>query len=149
MRANPIQDKKQSLATLVGARRGLVVACCAALIICLLSQQAGGARAQTDLSVRASFDANVPVTADAAIELRLSRALKSDEGRIAVVIGRADMTGLFIINGTRLVYSPALVPLPLGESRVAVYLVRADGSWLELAHFTLQVIKEKPAPAPT
>jgi hypothetical protein len=79
----------------------------------------------------------------------LSRPLKADEGRLAVIIGRADVTSLFISDGMRLVYSPSLVPLPLGESLVIAYLVGNDNMWRELGRFQLRVVKEKPAPTQT
>lgn len=130
-------------------RRGIVSAFCFAVIVCVLWLQVNAAHAQDGLSVTASFNPQTPLTPDTPIELRLSRAPKEDEGRIAVIINHADVTSLFIIDGTRLVYSPALVPLPLGASQVVVYLVGADGAWREVARFDLQVAKEKPAPTPT
>lgn len=130
-------------------RRGVVSAFCIAVIACSLWRQANLAHAQDSLSVSASFNHQTPLTSDTPIELRLSRALKQDEGRIAVIINHADVTSLFITDGTRLVYSPTLVPLPLGASQVVVYLVGADGAWREMARFALQVAKEKPASTPT
>jgi hypothetical protein len=102
-----------------------------------------------DLQVTANFTPDQPVAPDTSIELRLSRELKEDEGRIAVIIGHTDVSSLFIINGTRLVYSPALAPLPLGESQVVVSLIGADGAWREVARFPLQVIKASLVPTPT
>lgn len=132
-----------------GARVAFVAACAVVMIVVWLWCAAGSVSAQEEgLTVTASFGEGRVVGPDTPIELRLNRALKPDEGRAAVVIGRADVTSLFIVTGTRLVYSPALVPLPLGQSRVVVYLVRADGAWIELAHFTLQVVKDEPTPVP-
>jgi hypothetical protein len=131
------------------ARRALVISCCITVFAGSWWRQADVAYAQDGLSVTANFNARTPVTPDTPIELRLSRALTSGEGRIAVIINRTDVTSLFIVDGTRLVYSPALVPLPLGASQVVIYLVGADGAWREVAHFDLQVAKEMPAPTPT
>src|SRR2546430_17443157 len=111
--------------------------------------QASRVQAQNDLSVTASFNSQTPLTPDTPIELHLSRSLKTEEGRIAVLIDHADLTTLFIIDGVRLVYSPALVPLPLGESQLILYLITNDNKWREVARFPLQVVKEKPAPMPT
>src|SRR2546421_11170146 len=61
-----------------------------------------------DLQITANFTEDRPVTAGTSIELRLSRELQGDEGRIAVLINKADVTSLFIIDGVRLVYSPSL-----------------------------------------
>jgi hypothetical protein len=104
---------------------------------------------QDDLAITPSFDAHTPVTPDKPIELRLSRSLKGNEGHIAIIIGRADVTSLFIIDGLRLVYSPTLVPLPLGESQLVVYLVGGDNGWRELGRFQLAVVNKKPEPIPT
>src|SRR4051812_44533801 len=108
------------------ARVALAVIYCIVMIATALWGEVGNASAQEGLTVTASFGAGKMVSPDTAIELRLSRALRTDEGHVAVIIGRADVTSLFIVNETRLVYSPALVPLPLGESRVVVYLVHTD-----------------------
>jgi len=117
----------------------------------LALQVGSGARvsAQSDLRVTATFTQEQPVTPDTSIELRLSRALAAGDGRLAIVIGSVDVTSMFITDETRLVYSPALVPLPLGASQVVVYLVNADGAWREVARFELQVVKERPVSAPT
>jgi hypothetical protein len=93
--------------------------------------------------VTASFNPQTELTPDTPIELHLNRSLKVDEGRLAVLIDHLDVTSLFIIDGPRLVYSPALVPLPLGESHAVVYLAVNDNSWRELGRFRLHVVKEK------
>lgn len=121
----------------------LFAACGWALVLCL------AVSAESDLAVTANFDPQHPVTPEAPIELNLSRPLRTDEGRIAVVIDRIDVTSLFIVDGARLVYSPSLVPLPLGQQEMLVYLVSADNSWRMLGRFALNVVKEKPASAAT
>jgi hypothetical protein len=125
------------------------VAGCLAVFACSLWFQANRVQAQDGLSVTASFNSQTALTPNTPIELHLNRSLKADEGRIAVLIDRADVTSLFIIDGTRLVYSPILVPLPLGASQVVVYLVGTDGSWREVARFSLQVVKETPTATPS
>jgi hypothetical protein len=87
----------------------------------------------------------MPTTPDSPIELNFSRALKPVEGRIAIIIDRNDVTSLFVSDGTRMVYTAALVPLPLGESQLIVYLIGADNVWREIGRFGM-VVKEKPAP---
>jgi hypothetical protein len=106
------------------------------------------ATASEDLQVAASFRADTAMTVDSSIELRLSRELGEGEGRIAVIIGRTDVTSMFVMDGLRLTYIPNLVPLPLGKSNLVVYQVSTDGTWNELATFTLQVVKEVTATAP-
>jgi hypothetical protein len=121
----------------------------AGLAVCagLLWLQSNHAQNQNDLSVTASFDAQTPLTPDTSVQLHLNRSLKPDEGRLAVIINRTDVTSLFVMDGTRLVYSPALVPLPLGESQLVVHCIGTNGVWRELARFDLRVVKAQPKPA--
>jgi hypothetical protein len=134
---------------LLGGARGWLALCCCGFALTLLVGSSTRAWAQGDLQITASFTQEPPVTPDTPIELRLSRALSASEGRLAIVIANADLTSLFISNETRLVYSPTLVPLPLGESPLVVYLISPDRTWRELARFVLQVVKERPTPVPT
>jgi hypothetical protein len=115
------------------------------MITCCLWLQAGHANAQTNLSVTTNLNAQVPAMPDTPIELRLSRELNKNEGRIAIMIDRSDVTSLFIVDGPRFVYSPSLVPLPLGESQLAVYLIGDDNGWHAIGRFTLRVLKERAA----
>jgi hypothetical protein len=101
-----------------------------------------------DLQVTSSFSADTAVTPDSSFELLLSRELREGEGRIAIIIGRTDVSSLFVQDGVRLTYVPNLVPLPLGKPNVVVYQVSMDGEWQELARFTIQVVKEAPAATP-
>lgn len=114
----------------------------------LCAHFAGRVFAQSDLSVTAQFAETASVPPETPIELLLSRPLKESEGRIAIIINRADVTSLFVVDGMRLVYSPTLVPLPLGSSEVAVYLVNEQQVWRELGRFRLHVTKDIPAPSP-
>jgi hypothetical protein len=122
---------------------------CVAVFAASLWLQANRVQAQNDLSITASFNSQTPLTPDTLIELHLSRPLKTADGRIAVIIDRNDVTSLFISDGTRLVYSPALLPLPLGQSQLIVYLIGADNVWREIGRFGLLVVKEKPVPTPS
>src|SRR5687768_6642456 len=113
-------------------RHGLAIGGGVMILTCCLWLQASYANAQSTLVVTSNFSEQVPAMPDTPIELRLSRELTANEGRIAITIGRADVTSLFIIDGRRFVYSPSLVPLPLGESQVVVYLVGDDNGWHEI-----------------
>lgn len=126
-------------------RQGLALGCCVVMITCSLCFQSSQAIAQTGFAVTANFHVDSPHMPDTPIELHLSRPLKPDEGRIAIVIARADVTSLFVSDGVRLTYVPNLLPLPLGRPDLVVYQVGVSGEWRELARFTLQVVKEKPA----
>src|SRR5688572_30482331 len=85
---------------------------------------------------------NIEVTADFAdreiapnerIGLKLSRDLQAGEGRLAVFIGIADLTSLFVIEPQTLSYTPKFFLLPGGENKLKVYLVQPDDRWKMLA----------------
>ncbi len=126
-----------------------MIAACCALIAGTSLILTGLTQARRDPAVNVVLNAHAPTTPDAPIELNLSRALKPEEGRIGIIIDRNDVTSMFISDGTRLVYSAGLVPLPLGESQLTVYLIGADNVWREIGRFGLLVVKEKPVPVPS
>ncbi len=86
------------------------------------------------------------------IELKLSRTLRSTEGRLAVVIGETDFSGLFAVGPEGLSYTPQIILLPAGESILTVYLVEpAGGEWRALAEFSLRVkavVESQPETSP-
>ncbi|HMP64211.1 MAG TPA: hypothetical protein PKD11_01380 [Pyrinomonadaceae bacterium] len=95
-------------------------------------------RPETPIAVTASFSGK-EITPDERIVLTLSRPLENGEGRIAVLVASTDLTALFSISPTELVYTPRLFHYPIGESPVTVYRVSADGEWMRLAEFKLKV----------
>jgi hypothetical protein len=128
-------------------RSVLIAACCVliagtSLILTSLTQ------ARSDPTVTVALNAQTPTTPDAPIELNFSRALKPVEGRIGIIIDRNDVTSLFVSDGMRMVYSAALVPLPLGESQLTVYLIGVDSVWREIGRFGLVVVKARLVPTP-
>src|SRR6185369_16807750 len=129
-------------------RSALIVAGCVAVLASCL-YLANQVRAEDDLAITPAFDTQTPITTNKPIELNLSRPLKTSEGYVAIMINRTDLTSLFVIDGQRRVYSPALVPLPLGQMQLVVYLVSQESSWREIGRFNLQVVKERPATNPT
>src|SRR4051794_21461721 len=86
---------------------GIIVSCLV-LLACSLWLRVSRVRAEDELTITAAFDSSVQLTPDTPFELNLSRSLKTGEGRIAIMIGRADLTSVFIADGTRLVYSPTV-----------------------------------------
>lgn len=94
---------------------------------------------ESTITVSPGFGADVYVAAQAPIELALSRVPTSAEGRIAVFVGTADLTSLFEVTGSRLVYRARGVDLPSGESELKVFLV--DGTaWNELTSLVIRVL---------
>src|SRR5262245_36058608 len=111
------------------------------------AERGSGASSQEpaqELVVTANFT-DQEVDASFAIALNLSRTLQAQEGRLAVLIGQADFTNLFIPSGNSLNYLPRILPLPAGESPVRVFLVSTSDEWRELTQLTLRV--KAPAPA--
>lgn len=94
--------------------------------------------AQQDLKVTANFNGQEILQTDN-LELKLSRTVKSDEGKVTVFLNETDVTSLLKINSETLIYSPSVSPLPVGENLIKVYLAVSDDDWKELADFKLLV----------
>lgn len=106
----------------------------------VLTTPAAGS-SQAPLTVTAGFDAALWRAPDAPIELRLSRALESGEGRIAVLVGLVDLSPLFTVTEDRLSYPQGAVPLPSGDNELAVYSVSPNGAWQEIGRVPLRVLR--------
>ncbi len=98
------------------------------------------------LKVSADFINKQSVAPDEKIELRLSRAIRPTEGRLAIFLGQADLTSLFISNGTVLTYTPQVLQLPLGNQEIIIYFVAPNDDWQEIARFPLPVAESAPEP---
>jgi len=107
--------------------------------------QSASEKSAVTFAVTASFADKNQVAPDEQIELRLNRAPGKAEGRIGVVINQTDISNLFTSIETTLRYNPQLLPLPLGESEMTIYLVSPKDQWKEIARFRLNVSNEKPA----
>ncbi len=75
------------------------------------------------------------------IEIVPSRPVRAAEGRLAVQIGKADVTDLFEPSDAGLRYRPKARPLPTGEQTVVVSLVTPNGEWKEIASLPLKVLR--------
>jgi hypothetical protein len=78
------------------------------------------------------------------LTLQLNRPVSPSEGTLAVFIGETDFTRLFTTTGNQLSYTPSVVPLPAGETRITVWLVTPDEHWRQIAQMPLRV-KSVPA----
>lgn len=103
------------------------------------------AQAAAKLVVTASFADKKQIVPDEQIELRLNRVPDKTEGRIGVIVNQTDLSNLFTPVETVLRYNPQLLPLPLGQSEVIVYLISPKDQWEEIARFALNVSNETPA----
>jgi len=129
-------------ASLAPAARAAVILVVA---LALTGFRASASQQPQDLSVQASFADKQSIAPDEPVELALSRELAPNEGRLAVLVGATDLTGLFQASARSLRYSVSALPLPVGETEVEVYLVAPNGEWKELARFALRVVG---APSP-
>lgn len=60
------------------------------------------------------------------LTLKLNRLVQPSEGTLAIFIGNTDFTRLFTTTGTQLTYTPSVMHLPAGETRITVWLVTPD-----------------------
>lgn len=112
------------------------------LLIVLIQEGATqGKLNKDDIQITANFVGR-EVAQNERIELKLNRDLEPGEGRLAVFVGITDLTALFTIEPQNLSYVPKIAPLPVGESKLTVYLVQPDGKWEVLAELPLKVKNE-------
>ena len=123
--------------------RTLPVVRCAVSGVLLVAAAAPSARAQsvaapTDLPVlTAEWDSARAQPREPLLVFRLTRPLTANEGRLAVVIGRSDVSALVDLRGRRVLLPLRGERLPDGEVRVEAYLVSTDGAWRKLGSFLL------------
>lgn len=91
------------------------------------------------LSVTADFGGDAWVDAYQPIGFRLSRPLAIQSERLAIVLGRTDLSALFTVTPLVARYAANTLPLPSGESEIAVYLVSAGQPWQEVGRFPIRV----------
>jgi hypothetical protein len=101
--------------------------------------QDGGPAVKAPLVIKANFTDNQPLAADAILEFQLNRPLANNEGRMALLIGQLDVTGLCATSERALRYEPKLLRLPPGESLLTIYLAPPVGEWREVARFSMRV----------
>jgi hypothetical protein len=82
------------------------------------------------------------VRRDDAIELTVAPFPAREEGRLAIMIGEADLSELFTPTGEGLRYQSHLMPLPPGQNEIVAYLVRPQGDWVEIARLPLKVLRK-------
>lgn len=90
------------------------------------------------LKATASFKSDESVAPDTAIEISLNRNLSAGE-KIAVTIEQTDVSGLFRQTENHFIYNAKLMPLPIGNSNLTVFLIEPNGTWKEIARLPLSV----------
>lgn len=106
------------------------------------------------LTISGNFIGRAFVAPGDPLEFTLSRAMLPGEGKLAVMIGRMDVTNLLTETATGFRYLPSPVALPLGVTDVVVYRITPGDVWQELARFPVQVSvsetsTQAPNPPPT
>lgn len=91
------------------------------------------------IAAHSAFAVGEYVAGDAPISFTLSRVPLPEEGRIAVRIGSAELTPLFVQDGATLTFRGRGMRLPPGEHELLVYLVR-EAEWREIGRFPLKVL---------
>lgn len=109
------------------------------LLLAVYCAAVSGVARADDVTVTLETGGKTSIDRRGSFDVVLSRPLKADEGRLAVLVGTEDRTDLMIPTTTGLRYAGHQMPLPSGEREIAVYLVKPSGEWKELGRFPLKV----------
>jgi len=90
------------------------------------------------LRVTAGWDIQRHQSHDATLTLVLSRPLRPGDGHLAVIVGRADLTALLEVRGTRAMLPLRRERLASGDVVVEAWLVTPDGHWHAAGEFALK-----------
>ncbi|HLG54341.1 MAG TPA: hypothetical protein VI485_03355 [Vicinamibacterales bacterium] len=77
-----------------------------------------------------------------AIRIELGRPLDPSEGRLAIVLGTTDWTGVARSTSSSIEITPGPIRLPRGRHDVVLYVVSPRNVWREVAKFALSVLTE-------
>ena len=94
----------------------------------------------SDLSVRFETGGSEKVARRFPIEIVPNRPIRAAEGRLAVLLGRADVTDLFEATERGLRYRSSVRALPPGPQEIVVFLAPPEGDWREIARLSMQVL---------
>jgi hypothetical protein len=95
-----------------------------------------------ELTIEPNFG-NDYVPHNHALQLKLSRPIGSEEGKVVVFIDQTDVTQLIRVSPSLISYGPNALPLPAGQHEVIVSLVRSDDTWSELGRFPVKVLTRR------
>jgi hypothetical protein len=101
--------------------------------------QTDSATAPEALVITPDFANDAWVDATQPIGLRFSRPLDMRTERLAVVVGRTDISALFTVTPTVARYAANTLPLPQGESELVAYIVTTGEPWKEVVRVPLRV----------
>jgi hypothetical protein len=90
------------------------------------------------IEVVAAYETDRWQPSRARIELQLVGSIGAGE-RIAILLDRTDLSGLFMQNGDRLVYDARVLPFPRGAHELVVFHV-SGAEWREVTRLPLRVL---------
>jgi hypothetical protein len=95
--------------------------------------------AMAALTVTVDYASDGWVDSNQPIGIRFSRPLNLQMERLAVLVGRTDLSALFTVTPIEARYSATTLPLPKGETELTAYVVTAGQPWQEIGKFPLRV----------
>jgi hypothetical protein len=102
------------------------------------SVHADSVRITGPLRVEARWDVRRHQPHDASVAFSLSRPLRREDGRLAVIVRRSDLSVLLETHDDHVVLPLRNERMPAGDLEVEMFLVSAEGSWTELGRFPLR-----------
>ena len=100
---------------------------------------AQGAANEEPLTITPDFGGDAWVDGNQPIGLQLSRPLDIRTERLAVIVGRTDLSALFTVTPTVARYSANTLRLPSGETELVAYVVSPGQPWKEVVRIPLRV----------
>ena len=83
---------------------------------------------------------NVWLSSDETVRVKIDRGVVPDNSAIRFMIGKTDVTTLFIEKRPgHYHYDNSVIPLPSGTTNLNIFNTGSDGSWNKVAEYTLQV----------
>jgi hypothetical protein len=99
-----------------------------------------GSLVESAISPTPEWDASAYQPHDATLAIKFAEQIDSLEGRLAIIVGRADLSALAIARGARVLVPLRGVRIQTGETEVEVWRVDPGGGWHALGRFPLRLL---------
>lgn len=117
----------------------LIIALILLLLIIFVGQQNLLAQSENEtLTATVNFKSDEPLSPATEFEISFNRNFNPTE-KIGLTIEKTDVTELFTKTENRLIYNAKLLPLPIGNSSLTVFLIEENGTWKEISRIPLTV----------
>ena len=117
---------------------------------CILASIAQAHAQEFAASIVSTSFADTPAAPNGIISLTFDKPLQTQDGRIAVIYGKEDVSMNFRMSAPEVLQGDfSMAPLNAGSETLTVYFVSADQKWTELAHATLTIASGKQASTST